>query len=320
MSLFLSVIIPSYNRVPQLEKLVPWMKAQSIDRAYSEVIIVNDGSSDGTKAFLDGLADPWIRVLHQENQGQAKARQAGVEIAIGDVLLFLDDDMEPGSPVFLDAHLKFHQFTQVSTVALGAILPPKENYWRPAFEHFFETSIAQMYEAFRKGRLEPAGVHFFSANVSLLKNLYLKSGGFSGKFLQAEDRELGLRLEYDYDARFAFLEKAYAYHHSPTGRYRAFIRRAYLYGRYDLKIAKSYPEHDELSPYQIFAKPPIMKMIIAKSTWTMPSLMTLLNPFLIQCAKGAHRLGLMSFAIRCCSIIYCINFVLGLKDEHNYDI
>ncbi len=320
MSLFLSVIVPTYNRTKQLEKLVSWLKAQSVDRKHSEIIVVNDGSSDGSRIYLDSLDDCWFIVVHQSNQGQARARTAGVEKARGEVLLFLDDDMEPGSADFLENHLLFHEKSAVRTVALGAILPPRENYWRPAFEHFFEKSIHLIYEGFRQGTLQPSGLHFFSANVSLRKQLYVESGGFSPSFIQAEDRELGLRLEYDFGAQFSFLEPAHAYHHSPTGYYRSFLRRAYLYGRYDLKMAKYYPEHDELSPYQIFAKPPLSKMVIAKSTWTMPGFMTLFNQPLIIVAKLLHRLGFTGPAIRCCSILYCINFVLGLKDEHNYDI
>ncbi|RYZ58291.1 MAG: glycosyltransferase [Proteobacteria bacterium] len=320
MSLFLSVIVPSYNRLAQLQKLVLWMQAQGIDRKHSEIIIVNDGSSDGSKEFLDQLTDPWIRALHQENQGQAKARGTGVDSAIGDLLLFLDDDMEPSNPNFLEAHQKFHQLTNVDTVALGAILPPRENSSRPAFEKFYERSIANMYEGFKSGRQQPSGLHFFSANVSLSKNLYLKSGGFDINFRQAEDRELGLRLEFEHDAQFAFVERAAAYHHSPTGRYRAFLDRAYLYGRYDLKIAKSFPEHDELSPYQIFANPPLSKMVLAKCSWTTPNFMRLWNQPLIHMAKISQFLGLSKLAIQCCSVLYCINYVLGLKDEHTYDI
>ena len=320
MSLFLSVIIPSYNRVKHLERLVPWLRSQGIDKSRSEIIIINDGSVDGTKAFLDTLNDDWFRAVHQKNSGQARARNEGVKVARGQVLLFLDDDMEPGTPDFLDSHLRFHEQSAEPTVAFGAILPPRENYWRPAFEHFYEKSIRLMYEGFRRGHMTPSGQHFFSANVSLRKSFFITAGGFSTTFAQAEDRELGLRLEYEHAARFAFLERAPAYHHSPTGRYSSFLKRAYLYGRYDLKMAKHYPEHDELSPYQIFAKPPLSKMIIAKSAWTMPGFMALFNHPLVVSARLAHRLGLKATAIRCCSILYCINFVLGLKDEHNYDI
>ncbi|MBC7660126.1 MAG: glycosyltransferase [Chitinophagaceae bacterium] len=320
MTRFLTTIIPTYNRAQGLRKLVPWLRAQAIDRDASEIIIVNDGSVDDTEAYLESIQDEWIRVISQENQGQAKARSVGVESARGDILLFLDDDMEPATPDFFNAHLNFHQKTSRATVALGAILPPPSENKRPAFELFYERSIEQMTESFRNGSVKPSGMHFFSANVSLPKELYLRSGGFSIEFRQAEDRELGLRLEHEYGALFAFVESAAAIHHSGTRHFSGFLNRAYQYGRYDLKIAKSFPEHDELSPYQIFAKPPLSKMFIAKSAWRAPSLLKLFNGPLVQMAKLCHAFGWNGLAIRVCSILYCINFVLGLKDEHYYDI
>jgi glycosyltransferase involved in cell wall biosynthesis len=313
MNILLSVIIPTYNRARRLPVLIEALLQQSIDHSRSEVIVVDDGSSDSTWSVLQSYQqkqkDGWIRILSQSNQGQAVARQYGVREARGRYLLFLDDDMEAAHPGFLQSHLAFHEKTPVPTVALGAILPPKDNPRRPAFEWFYEKSIRTMYENFENGAVSPAGVHFFSANVSLPKELFLKVGGFNGKFRQAEDRELGLRLQYDGGARFAFVLEAAAYHNSPTSRFRSFMNRARLYGHFDLAIALLYPQLPTLHPRQIFQSPSLLKRALAVLAFRCPLLVTPLSWLILPLAWSLP----VRIAVPLCSVLYCLQYVGGYQ-------
>lgn len=87
-----SVIVPVYNVESYLEKCVASVLAQSCKDF--ELLLIDDGSTDGSGALCDRLAekDGRIRVIHQENRGLGGARNTGIRAAKGDWLLFVDSD------------------------------------------------------------------------------------------------------------------------------------------------------------------------------------------------------------------------------------
>ena len=86
-----SVIVPVYNVENYLEACISSVIAQSC-RDY-ELILVDDGSTDGSGVLCDRLAEQYhCRVIHQENGGLGAARNTGIEAAQGDYLFFLDSD------------------------------------------------------------------------------------------------------------------------------------------------------------------------------------------------------------------------------------
>lgn len=85
---FVSVIIPTYNRLELLKETVHSVRRQTF-RDF-ELIVVNDGCSDGTGEWLDRQLD--IRALHRENSGIARSRNAGAALARGRWFAFLDHD------------------------------------------------------------------------------------------------------------------------------------------------------------------------------------------------------------------------------------
>ena len=88
----ISVIVPVYNVEPYLRKSINSL----VEQTYSnlEIILVDDGSTDGSEAICDEYADryPHIKVIHQKNAGQSAARNAGIEMAAGEWIAFLDSD------------------------------------------------------------------------------------------------------------------------------------------------------------------------------------------------------------------------------------
>jgi glycosyltransferase involved in cell wall biosynthesis len=89
MALAVSVVIPAYNAEPFLSEAIESVLTQAID--VLEVIVVDDGSQDGTAAVARSFGPP-VRVIEQENRGIGPARNAGVHAATGDLLAFLDAD------------------------------------------------------------------------------------------------------------------------------------------------------------------------------------------------------------------------------------
>ena len=99
----ISVIIPVYNVKPFLPQCLASVFAQTFRNL--EIILVDDGSTDGSGELCDALAaeDPRVRVIHQENGGLSAARNTGIDASTGAWLYFLDSD-DALSPVTL-AHL-----------------------------------------------------------------------------------------------------------------------------------------------------------------------------------------------------------------------
>ena len=93
----LSIIIPVYNVAPYVRKCVESVLNQDIDPQEYEVILVDDGSTDGSGAICDEFAQSTINVIHQPNAGLSMARNAGIAVAKGKYIQFVDSDdyLEP---------------------------------------------------------------------------------------------------------------------------------------------------------------------------------------------------------------------------------
>ena len=89
-----SIVVPTYERADHLRSLVDAVLGQVHAPPY-EVIVVDDGSEDGTEAVAATIADRRVRFLHQPNRGPGPARNAGAAVAQGDWLVFIDDDDHP---------------------------------------------------------------------------------------------------------------------------------------------------------------------------------------------------------------------------------
>jgi GT2 family glycosyltransferase/peptidoglycan/xylan/chitin deacetylase (PgdA/CDA1 family) len=97
-----SVVIPTHQRRETVARMVAALASQTFDDF--EVVVVVDGSTDGSASALRALSTPFqVTVLEQRNLGAGAARNAGAAAARGEILLFLDDDME-ADPSLLSEH------------------------------------------------------------------------------------------------------------------------------------------------------------------------------------------------------------------------
>lgn len=93
----LSVVMPAYNEEGSIAAASDEIREWVLDRVPdSELVIVNDGSRDGTAAILDRIAaeDARIRVIHRPNGGHGPALRTGLDAATGDMLLLVDSDRQ----------------------------------------------------------------------------------------------------------------------------------------------------------------------------------------------------------------------------------
>lgn len=107
----ISVVIPLYNKEKSIEQSLRSVLSQSYDDF--EVVVVDDGSTDGSVGVVEAINDPRIRFVKQENGGPSKARNTGVKNAKGEWVLFLDadDELLTGALAYFAKHISRHDDT-----------------------------------------------------------------------------------------------------------------------------------------------------------------------------------------------------------------
>jgi len=240
---FLSVVIPTYNRCESLRVTLEALKRQDAVAGDFEVIVVSDGSTDGTDALLaQWAAEPLpfqLRPFSQPNAGPARARNRGVKEASGEVIVFIDDDVEP-RPECLEAHARRHRHEE-KLVLIGPMSPDpaldgQEAVWI-AWEH---AMLLKQYESWANGLWaeEACGPNnFYTGNASVRRNLVLAVGGFDEGFARQEDVELATRIERSCGAFFRF-DSTPAALHRPVRTFESWLRVPYSYGKLDVVRAQ----------------------------------------------------------------------------------
>ncbi len=217
--MFFSVVIPTYNRKPILEKCLKALEQQQFDAAAIagyEVVVVDDGSTDGTVDWLQNASSfPHVRLFQQNHQGPAAARNLGVEKATGDTIIFIDSDLVV-TEVFLQAHAEGLQSGQEpeirsqksevenqnqliphnspsSASASPSSLPsPVFTYGRVINTANFDDPTAEPYKI-----TDFSAAYFATGNVAIARIWLEKAGLFDTRFQLYgwEDLELGVRLK-----------------------------------------------------------------------------------------------------------------------------
>jgi glycosyltransferase involved in cell wall biosynthesis len=208
---FLSVVIPTYDRLPILTKCLRALEDQQYDPqviAGYEVVVVDDGSSDGTINWLRSHASefPHVKLLEQAHCGPSAARNLGVEQATGDTIIFIDSDLVV-THVFLQSH--------------GLVL--RQGQADLGGDRFFTYGRVINTANFDEPTAEPYKVTDFSAaffatgNVAIAKHWLVEAGLFDTGFQLYgwEDLELGVRLK-NLGLKLLKVSDAVGYHWHPA--------------------------------------------------------------------------------------------------------
>ena len=233
---FLSIVVPTYKRQTLLHKTLEGLAKQTLPPDLFEVLVINDGSPDGTKAYLDGRIGtlPYtLRPIHLTNGGPGRARNTGIREAHGKVIVFLDDDIEP-SPECLEVHYKLQQALE-PLVGIG----PQRRDLRlgtsePLWIRWEHVMLEKQYAQFASGAWTDAGPnHFYTGNASVRRDLLLAVGGFDEGFTRQEDVELAVRLMKQQQVAFK-VELAANAIHRPDRTFESWLKTPYAYGSLDV--------------------------------------------------------------------------------------
>ncbi|MDH4230915.1 MAG: glycosyltransferase [Nitrospirota bacterium] len=213
----ISVIIPTFNRKNTLTKCLHALFDQTYPKKNYELIVIDDGSTDGTGEIMNTLlsdAPCIMKYFRQVNSGPAAARNVGIKMAQGEIVLLIDDDIIAASSL-LESHFNWHQkYSDDKTAVLGYVEWSHDINVTP-FMRWLDNGGPQFSynKIFNETDVDPAR-YFYSCNISLKKKLLTENGEFfDEEFLIAgwEDIELGNRLK-KRGVVLKFNKEAKAYH------------------------------------------------------------------------------------------------------------
>lgn len=308
---FVSVVAPTFNRRESLLRLLAGLARQTYPADQFEVVVVDDGSTDGTAGRLRTLTLPYrLTVLTQSNQGPAVARNLGVERARGALIVFLDDDVAP-SPGVLAEHVASHH-GRSDLVVMGPMLPPGD--WpRPAWIRWEEEHLVQQYRAMEAGDYAPTPRQFFSGNASLFRERFLEAGGFDPEFRRAEDLELAFRLSAR-GAGFVFNARAEVLHYAARS-FESWRRVPYQYGRYEVAMHRDKGHSSLHNATREFHFRHPLNRLLARVCVGRPPLLTVVEGGLRGTVYVTDRLHARRAAIFALSAIFNLRYWQGVADE-----
>jgi glycosyltransferase involved in cell wall biosynthesis len=218
-----SVVVPTHNRRDLIRRCLESLEAQTHELAAFEVVIIDDGSTDGTGEMLEQLETPLrLRILQLGAVGQSAARNAAIEASDSPICILLDDDVV-ASPELVAEHLEAHR-ANGPIAGIGA-LSQGSFEGRDWFVDAFARGWARHY-----ARLEHEPARWpdcYGGNFSASRAALLEVGGFATDLAVSKDIEIGFRLEeHGYQPTYIPLARAIHDDQKPRDRLLADIHRA----------------------------------------------------------------------------------------------
>ena len=229
--MFISIVIPTYNRVNSLKETIKSLIEQDIKEQY-EIIVCDDGSIDGTTEYMNGLIEKGqyknIRYYKQKNSGPASARNLGIRNAYGDIVGFIDDDCV-ASRCWIQSAAKYFGDKDIAGVQ-GPTVPLGTIQYKKKFLNYVRTSD-----------VTEQNFAYATCNIFYKKEILYNVGFFDEKIPKpcwGEDTDLGNRvilqgykIIFDHDVK-VFHEIQYIRLDKYLKSLKKYEGRAYLVKRY----------------------------------------------------------------------------------------
>jgi len=190
----ISVVIPLYNKALYIERAIQSVLGQTL--SLREIIVIDDGSTDGGGEVVKSIQDPRIVLVRQENQGVSAARNRGIELAKSELIAFLDADDAWNNDYLKEViHLR-HLFPEAGAYAT-AWEKVNEKGEKKILEYKFSAfkEPHNLFHFFIEGALGP-GIH--ASAVTISKNVFQKIGTFKVGEIRCEEKDMFLRIALNY--------------------------------------------------------------------------------------------------------------------------
>ena len=184
-----SVVIPLYNKRQSVARGIRSVLAQSFTDF--ELLVVDDGSSDGSAAVVEGFSDSRIRVLSQENQGVSVARNRGILEAKGELVAFLDadDEWQPNHLAVMAGILE--ERPEIQAAGAGYCVSDGESV-QEALADLFPDATQEVVVDFFEAALSTQPL--WSSSVVIRRSLFAQCGLFPAGISHGEDLDMWMRV------------------------------------------------------------------------------------------------------------------------------
>ncbi|MBA2677865.1 MAG: glycosyltransferase [Ktedonobacteraceae bacterium] len=278
-----SIIICTYNRRTMILTALASLRKQTFPYKYFEILIIDNGSTDGTFDAVQTYIDMphkkqgeevWrVQCLHEACNGLSHARKRGMEAATGEIVVFLDDDIVVDSRFLEQLHLAY---TETGADAVGGCV---KMYWEDPRPYWLTDDFLGMlgyYMPFRTRSKLTTAIHFSSSCFSVKREVLAKVGGFSHLLskrlnmpISADVADLCQRL-HQAGCALWYEPSAYIGHRVSQARLKRafFVGRAYWQGR--AEILASYTDlayRHSLASYTLAAALPSILPELATMLW-----------------------------------------------------
>ena len=255
-----SVVIPTYERRLSLERTLRALSLQTMPPDQFEVVVSIDGSTDGTREMVAAFRAPYSLIAQwQQNRGRAAARNSGIALARGDVLVLFDDDMEP-APGCLTAHLAAHRPGPPRAVigAAPIVEEPAATTASAYVRHKFNTHLERLADPNHVFALRD----FYGGNLSIERRVLVDAGGFDEEFViyGNEDLELWWRL-HARGVELTFSRDAVAYQHY-TKDFAGLAQDSIAKGRTSVLLAQKHPATRGQLKLATFTRGPWLRRVL----------------------------------------------------------
>ena len=272
-----SVVICTYNRAHLLGRVISSLAKQTLSPEQYEVIIVDNGSTDGTDevcATLHAELSNLRYVSTGVNSGLSHARNVGIEEALGNFILFIDDDCIPA----IDWIERLRDVLNHEPIAAGAVATDTSNYWKLCH------NIAE-FHAFMPGRKRGPSEFIAGANMGFRRSVLEELNGFKEGKKPAEDMEMILRAR-SRGYRVLFAPEAVVVHDPERTSMMDIFKYSMKHAAHSILLRHQYKELLRTpfilrSPALVFAASPVIALkvsvdiylrnrSIARVFWTWP--------------------------------------------------
>ena len=242
-----SIVIATYNRREALAATLPSVLGQDFPRDGYEIVVVVDGSTDGTVEYLRSLEETArLRIVEQPNLGQFRALNRALDVARGEIVVFLDDDISC-EPSLLREHVCEHERGGALLVFGPIFLDPRSpaslvTDWVAAYT---DRWIAKAGKGVHAGSPPWIGVQ---ANSSVRRATLLQCGGFDESFERTVGNvEFGLRLR-KRGVEPRYRPRAVTHHLYVKPGEDLVYKDAESFGRNELRLCRKHPDYRPDSP------------------------------------------------------------------------